>query len=305
MIEWSPPFKTSDPAEWNRFVEGIDDFIVGESGDVGFRIASDGPMYDPLVVYSQEDDVLFLRGMTDDTYARGRRAVATLAAFPEAPDVRVSLTMHAAAMDILDCTDVLSILEGDVTPGGDDDTVDGETGPDPGEISFEQIQPVLNLLMESHNEGKDYSDREIAARTGITPEQVRMLRKQVEGMVHRNDAAHPTPDRFGLPSKPFHTLFSRRTPLATGVFALKDLPREKLSPEEDALIARTPVVRFARWVIEQGGLPATAAGYVSPAVVRTALDDGIVTRYFATDEELFGYEDTSRPGKELDAAVFH
>ncbi len=315
MIEWTGSFNTTDLTEWSRFVDGIDDFIVGENGAVGFRITADGPMYDPVVVYSEEDGVLFLRGMTDNAYARGRRAVAHLAKFSERPDVRASLSMRAAAMEILDFADVLTVLEEDVTPGEDNAASDGRSpvghvggtkpGPDLGEITIEQIQPVLNLLMESHNEGKDYSDGEIAAWTGVTPEQVRTLREHVEGIVHRSDAAYPTPDRFGLPPKPFHALFSRRTPLVTGVFSLKDIQTEKLNPDEEALVAEAPLLRFARWVIEQGGLPATAAGYVSPAVVRKALDEGIVTRYFAVDEELFGFEATSQPGKELDVVVFH
>ncbi len=316
MIEWTPDaspsgtFDSADQVSWNRFIENIEDFVVDEGGAVGFRIGLEGPMYDPVVAYSREDGILFLRGMTDEAYARGFHSLASLAVFPEHPDVRVSMTMRAAADQILDVTDVLTQLERILIPedGAADDKrvpigATGDTGPDLGEISMEQIQSVLNLLMESHNEGKEYSHQEIAARTGVTEEQVHMLQERITGIFDRMPDTGPVPDRFGLPPKPFHTLFTIRTPRADGVLALKDLREVSLPPDEEALLEKTPIVRFARWVIARGELSATAAGYVSPGTVREALDGGIVTRYFTGPEE----EDFTLPpaGKELDAPAFH
>lgn len=272
MIEWTPDaspsgaFDPADQASWNRFVENIEDFVVDESGTMGFRIGPEGPMYDPIVAYSREDGILFLRGMTDEAYARGLHSLAPLAVFPEDPDVRVSMTMRAAADQILGVIDVLMQLERIVIPedaAADDarapDGPTGKTGPDLGEISMEQVQAVLNLLMETHNEGKEHSHQEIAARTGVTEEQVRLLQEQVTGIFDRMPDTGPVPDRFGLPPSPFHTLFTIRTPRADGVLALKDFREVSLPPDEEALLEKTPIVRFARWAVARGELPATTA----------------------------------------------
>ncbi|TVR74125.1 MAG: hypothetical protein EA427_01410 [Spirochaetaceae bacterium] len=307
MIEWKPgepPSGTFDPTDrtsWNHLVEDIEDFSAHTDGSVAFRIGSEGPMYDPFVVYSKEDGILFLRGMSDEVYAAGLHALAPLAVFPEYPDVRVSMTMRAAADQILGgLTDVLTQLERIHLPADDA----GDEGRAPaGESTIKQIQPVLGLLMERHNEGKEYSDKEIAARTGVSEEQVRLLNEQVTGIFNRMPDTGPVPDRFGLPPKPFHTLFTSRTPRADGVLALKDLRKASLPPDEEALLEKTPILRFAHWVIKKGELPATAAGYVSPGTVQEAHDAGIVTRYFSLPDEDEYF--LAPAGKELDAPLFH
>ncbi len=315
MADYDGSEDLSDEAVWRRVVaestdgtEGIQGFAA-VNGVVGMRLGSDGPMYEPVILVSSEDGVVFVRAMNEAAYRQGVEAIRSLVAMPEAPQVTASMVMLQSVEEILGMADVVSELnevvadelDGEpVEAGGPDSSGAGSGGPaDDGVIplEFEEVQPILNLLIEGFNEGVDYTDRDIAVRTGVEEEHVAALRRQVEKMVgEREQGSGRSPaaaDRFGLPPGPFHRLFSRKIPAVPGVIALRDLRGVELTDSERAAIREAPIVRFAQWILEQGKIPATAAGYVAPKVVRQAVDAGVVP---AHDEA---------PVKELDAPVFH
>lgn len=317
----------ADESLWQQVIsegdEVIQDFIATDE-IVGLRLGDDTPMYEPLILVSLEDHAVYVRAMTEEAYARGVSAIAPLVAMPREPQVGTSMLMMHAAEEILDPVDLLSDLEAVVTETFDDaadvahpiaesdgDLLEDGAEPPP---DLSGIQAVLSLLMENFNEGRDYTDEMIAEKTGTDVEQVRMLREQVMEMVDRAPGGQPgtssttTPritaaDRFGLPPGPFHRIMSTPIPAEEGVLALRDLRGATLSqPEEEALL-EVPLFRFAQWMLELEAIPATAAGYVAPKVVRRAIEEEIVPRYHdAWRMDLF---DDELPKKEIDAPVFN
>ncbi|MFP4212075.1 MAG: hypothetical protein ACLFR8_12595 [Alkalispirochaeta sp.] len=335
MITYDGNEDLADESLWRRVIaEGgslIQDIVVTDE-IVGIRLGDDIPMYEPLVLVSLEDRAIYVRGMTEDAYARGVAAVAPLATMPSEPQVNASMAMMHAAREILEPIDLLSDLEAIVTEMIDGPTSAGtstlgapsaesdgdllEDGIEPPDL--DAIQPVLTLLMEDYNEGRGYTDEMISEKTGVDVEQVRMLRAQVMGIVDRapdpaagglegaarrsSEATKPA-DRFDLPPGPFHRIVSAPIPAEEGVLALRDLRNVALTPTEVESLLSVPLFRFARWMLDLEMIPATSAGYVAPAIVRRGIEEKIVPiLYDVFRIDLF---DREIPKREIDAPVFN
>lgn len=325
----------ADESLWRRVIdEGGDTVqnIVVTPEIVGIRLGSDTPMYEPLILASLQDNAIYLRAMTDAGYARGVAAIAPLATMPAQPQVHASMVMMHAAQEILHSVDLLSDLETVVSETFDGTSIprrppaesDGELledGAGPPDLAL--IQPVLDLLMEDFNEGRGFTDEMIADRTGAEVEQVRMLRQQLYEMFDRapggaGDGAPataanrdtgpvtgpvPAADRSGLPPGPFHRILSTPVPAEEGVLVLRDLRAADFSHIEAQALLSVPLFRFARWMLDLDAIPATAAGYVAPAIVRQAIANGILPKLH--DVFRAGFDSAEIPKKEFDAPVFH
>jgi hypothetical protein len=321
----------ADEAMWRRVIAKaghVIQEIVVTNEIVGIRPGDEGPMYEPLILVSLEDRMVYVRAMNDEAYARGVAAVAPLIPMPSQPQVHASMVMMQAAEAILEPVDLLSDLaavvsetfDGASDVGGPAVDSDGdllEDGQDPPD--FAVIQSVLNLLMEDFNEGRNYTDEMITEKTGAEVEQIRMLREQVKAMVDRapgggagnapgGDTRPATErikpaDRFGLAPGPFHRIISSPVPVEEGVLALRDLREAVLTPAEEEALRTVPLFGFARWILGLEKIPATAAGYVAPAIVRRAIEDGVVPIFH--DEFRMDLFDDEMPKKEIDAPVFN
>ncbi|MFP4329147.1 MAG: hypothetical protein ACLFP6_00370 [Spirochaetaceae bacterium] len=339
MITYDGGEDLADEEVWRRVIAEaghvIQDIVVTDE-IVGIRLGEEGPMYEPLILVSLEDRAVYVRAMNDDAYARSVAAVAPLITIPSEPQVQASMAMMQAAEAILEPVDLLSDLEAFVSEtfdgagdlGGPAAESDGdllEEDQKPPEIAV--IQPVLDLLMEDFNEGRNYTDEMIAEKTGAEVEQVRMLREQVQAMMDRapgggagggrgggagnapGGATRPAAerikpaDRFGLAPGPFHRIISSPVPAEKGVLALRDLREAVLTPGEHEALGSVALFRFARWMVGLEQIPATAAGYVAPSIVRRAIEEEIVPIYHDVFQmDLFN---DAMPKKEIDAPVFN
>jgi len=339
MITYDGGEDLADEAMWRRVIAEaghiIQEIVVTDE-IVGIRLGDETPMYEPLILVSLEDRTVYVRAMNDDAYARGVSAVAPLITIPSQPQVHASMVMMQAAEAILEPVDLLSDLaaivsetfDGASDVGGSAVDSDGdllEDGQEPPD--FAVIQSVLNLLMEDFNEGRNYTDEMIAEKTGAEVEQVQMLREQVKAMVDRepgdgagdrlsggagNDPGgdiQPATgrikpaDRFGLAPGPFHRIISSPIPAEEGVLALRDLREAVFTPAEEEALGTVPLFGFARWILGLEKIPATGAGYVAPAIVRRAIEEGVVPIFH--DAFRMNLFDDEMPKKEIDAPVFN
>lgn len=280
----------TDESLWQQVIsssgEKIQNIIVNDEV-VGIRLGDGMPMYEPLILVSPEDQVVYVKALTEEAYARGVVALSSLIAMPQKPQVCASMVMVQAADHILDSIDLLTDLEDMVTDAFDEDDderfspesdgeflEDGQEAPD-----FEAIQQVFSLFMESYNEGLDYTDELIAEKTGVELAQVQMLREQMKDVIGTAlpaDTDTKPADRFGLPPAKFRRILASAIPAEEGVLVLRDLRGAVFTPSEEASLREVPLFEFARWLVGLETIPATPAGYVAPHIVRSAVSEGIL-----------------------------
>jgi hypothetical protein len=310
------------------------DFVSDERG-AAIYLRSGSPMQDPAIYVSRETARVFLTGFTESAYERGRTAAAGIVDFPERPQVRASATILVAASFILGYNEELTseLLElqahfdGMVDEAGPGATGFEAAGPEaPGPRfrtpsheepvqeeehlpeSIEQLQAIADRLIHNHNEGIREDDEAVSAALGIDPRIVTHVRGQLEkslsGVFGENEEAAPAADRFGLSPRAFTELTRAGVPRVEGALVLRDT--EEIA-EAEALVRETPIYRFMSWFIgravEEGGIPATDAGYVSPRIIAAAYDEHRL-RQGEPFGEAADLRERFRPKKEADWPQF-
>jgi hypothetical protein len=257
-----------------------------EHGEGGRLIlAEEGALSSTSLYLSKPEGLLFLFSWSREGYDRGRAMLLPDLPFPEKPDKQIFVGLEAQADSILDTRERLHALmslfdraAGDSPPDEDEENALGD------------INMIMSRLQDNHNNGIVEDDEAIAEELDVDPETVRDLREQLAAAFKRMEAAsgHSPADRFGLSPKAFQNLTSVALPDAAGFLALRspaDLSKELAAQglDEETLLKEAPAVRLAAFLLGLAaghqGLAATAAGYVSPKVIKQVLQEEIFPSY--------------------------
>ncbi len=245
-----------------------------ENGEGGRLIlAEEGAISSTSLYLSKSDGLLFLFSWTRAGYDRGRAMLLPDLSFPEEPDKQVFVGLEAAADSILDTRERLHALMSLFELSTEDEA--------PGDINT-----IMSRLQDNHNNGILEDDEAIAAELDVDPEMVKELRVQLGAVFERMEASsgHPSADRFGLSPKAYLNLTAVALPDAPGFLALRSPAglNEALTAQglaEDTLRKEAPAVRLAAFLLDLAagpqGVAATKSGYVSPKVIKTALQENI------------------------------
>lgn len=283
--------------------------MVDEEG-AALTLGAGSPMYDPAIYLSRESGNAFLEARTLPAYERGRCAAAGLIDFPPEPEVRAGIVVVAGMSAIVgldetlldECGVLRDRYEQQIIGTGESDEPDGDAIDAALPSSVEEFQAIADRLLANHNEGGHEDDAAIATDLGIETAVVEGVRRQLESMLDRMTESTtdlPAADRFGLSPRAFAQLARHEEPDVGGVFRLRRADELRSVWRE---IAAAPHLRSISWLLERAlgeeGLPATQAGYISPALVTRAYAEGVSGEGWVPDTR-------SRPRKEADWPRLH
>ncbi len=264
--------------------------VVFDDEGGGIALGDGSPMYDPAIYLSREDECAFLEARTRVGYERGRASAARIAEFPETPEVAAGILAVAAAAQIVgldetlldQCGALRERYEAEIVKASPQEPI-GVDDEEPLPSSMDEFQAIADRLVNNHNEGIHEETETIAADLGVVPDLVDSVRRQLESSFSRMFAGEgdlPGADRFGLSPRAFAQLARGGVPNVAGVIRLRDTAELR---NAQGLLAEAPYQRGALWLMERAmsdqGLPATQAGYISPAVVNEAHEARIVRSF--------------------------
>ncbi len=301
--------------------EKIAAIVLDDEGGA-LTMGEGSPMYDPAIYLSRQTRHGFLDARTREGYDRGRAVAAGVIDFPEHPEVSTALTAVVAMAHVMGLDETLldecallrerhekTIIGVGPPDGAFDDEASDEALP----VSVEEFRAIADRLIANHNEGRHEESDTIAAALGTDPAVVDGVRRKLEGMLGRmteGTADLPGADRFGLSPKAFSQLMRPGEPDVAGVLRLRG-PEEVRRAWRSA--AEAPYCSAVGWLLDramgEGGLPATQAGYIAPAIVARAYDEEIFRSATVTStgqgrdadpDERASARERSRPRKEGD-----
>lgn len=240
---------------------------------------------------------VFLRSLALESYNEIRKFLETLVQLPEQPMLDINYVLYGYADDWYASTDTLHLLieafEDEIDDDDDFDDFDnfedhdGEKahsspGGDAPELQFnvdlETINSISGELISARNSGREPDLDQIMQRTGASRSDVENVQRMIERSL-ANMGVDDSPGPFDLPPAAVHALTTPPLEEADGLLSLKTLSR--LDPEE---FTDTPVIRVYKKLTEAsesgGFIPATAAGYIKPAIVKQLAQELPESRVF-------------------------
>jgi hypothetical protein len=300
------------------FIEGRDE--ADESNRAAVYFGEGHLLEDPRIYISFDTSHVFLSSYSEEAYRRGRDAAKSLCAFPEQPQVRVSMSIVAMAHEVFEYEDELTKLQRyfEEEPGEHGNEYGDEAAP-----TLDELNEITRRIMDNYNEGVEEDEESIAKAVGVDVSKVTPIRDAlISKLESMGNVGGEAADRFGLSPKAFHRLTNEEIPNVEGVLRMRSPEEMNTAAEEEGydpsqLLSASRAYRFTRWfagkVLDEGPLPATKSGYVQTKYIREALEKRILPspedilrelHLFSNHTSIDILREELRPKKEMDWMEF-